>query len=91
MQPVLGATTSLDTNTHTQKQVTVKSPTYPLNTPIPPNDLGKGTIPSQSSGAVQHATHGGARLDLPPAFAGSDMIRWSRVLLSHELDAARSY
>ena len=29
--------------------------------------------------------------DLPPASAGSDMIRWSRVLLSHTLDAARSY
>ena len=29
--------------------------------------------------------------DLPPASAGSDMIGWSRVLLSHTLDAARSY
>ena len=29
--------------------------------------------------------------DVPPASAGSDMIRWSRVLLSHTLDAARSY
>ena len=29
--------------------------------------------------------------DLPPASAGSDTIRWSRVLLSHTPDAARSY
>ena len=29
--------------------------------------------------------------DLPLVSAGSDMIRWSRVLLSHTLDAARSY
>ena len=29
--------------------------------------------------------------DLPLASAGSDMIRWSRVLLSHTLDAACSY
>ena len=29
--------------------------------------------------------------DLPLASASSDMIRWSRVLLSHTLDAARSY
>ena len=29
--------------------------------------------------------------DLPLAPAGSDMIKWSRVLLSHTLDAARSY
>ena len=29
--------------------------------------------------------------DLPLASASSDMIRWSRVLLSHALDAARSY
>ena len=29
--------------------------------------------------------------DLPLASGGSDMIRWSRVLLSHTLDAARSY
>ena len=29
--------------------------------------------------------------DLPPASAGSDMIRWSRVLLSPTLDAARPY
>ena len=29
---------------------------------------------------------------VPPALpAGSDMIRWSRVLLCHTLDAARSY
>ena len=31
------------------------------------------------------------RPDLPPASAGSDMIRWSRVLLSRTLDATRSY
>ena len=29
--------------------------------------------------------------DLPLAPASSEMIRWSRVLLSHTLDAARSY
>ena len=29
--------------------------------------------------------------DLPPASANSDMIGWSRVLLSHTLAAARSY
>ena len=29
--------------------------------------------------------------DLPLASAGSDIIRWSRVLLSHKLDAVRSY
>ena len=29
--------------------------------------------------------------DWPLASAGSDMIRWSTVLLSHTLDAARSY
>ena len=29
--------------------------------------------------------------DLPLASASSDMIGWSRVLLSHTLDAARSY
>ena len=29
--------------------------------------------------------------DLPLASASSDMIRWSRVLLSHALDTARSY
>ena len=29
--------------------------------------------------------------DLPLACARSDMIRWGRVLLSHTLDAARSY
>ena len=29
--------------------------------------------------------------DLPLASASPDMIRWSRVLLSHTLDAARSY
>ena len=29
--------------------------------------------------------------DLPLASAGSDMIGWSRVLLSHTRDAARSY
>ena len=29
--------------------------------------------------------------DLPPASASSDMIKWSRVLLSHTLNAARSY
>ena len=28
--------------------------------------------------------------DLPPASATSDIIRWSRVLLSHTLGAARS-
>ena len=28
---------------------------------------------------------------LPPASANSDIIRWGRVLLSHTLDAARSY
>ena len=31
------------------------------------------------------------RADLPLASANSDMIRWGRVLLSHTLDAARSY
>ena len=34
--------------------------------------------------------HGGSRPVLPLASARSDMIRWSRVLLSHTLDAARS-
>ena len=34
---------------------------------------------------------GGSTSELPPASAGSDMIGWSRVLLSHTLDAARSY
>ena len=34
---------------------------------------------------------GRRRADLPLASAGSDMIRWGRVLLSHTLDAARSY
>ena len=29
--------------------------------------------------------------ELPLSSAKSDMIRWSRVLLSHTLDAARSY
>ena len=29
--------------------------------------------------------------DVPEASAGSDMIRWGRVLLRHTLDAARSY
>ena len=29
--------------------------------------------------------------DLPLASASSDIIRWSRALLSHTLDAARSY
>ena len=33
----------------------------------------------------------GQRADLPRASAGSDMIGWGRVLLSHTLDAARSY
>ena len=32
-----------------------------------------------------------AKPDLPPASASSDMIRWSRVLVSHTLHAARSY
>ena len=32
-----------------------------------------------------------AGADLPLVSASSDMIRWSRVLLSHTLDAARSY
>ena len=31
------------------------------------------------------------RAVLPPASANSDVIRWGRVLLSHTLDAARSY
>ena len=34
---------------------------------------------------------GEANPDLPLASASSDMIRWSRVLLSHTVDAARSY
>ena len=29
--------------------------------------------------------------DVPLASANSDMIRWNRVLLSHTLDAARTY
>ena len=33
----------------------------------------------------------GPQTDLPLASAGSDIIGWSRVLLSHTLDAARSY
>ena len=33
----------------------------------------------------------GGRPDLPLGSAGSDTIRWGRVLLSHTLDAARSY
>ena len=36
-------------------------------------------------------TDPGPRTDLPLASANSDVIRWSRVLLSHPLDAARSY
>ena len=32
-----------------------------------------------------------SKADLPPAYAGPDMFRWGRVLLSHTLDAARSY
>ena len=43
-----------------------------------------GAPPSQ-----QRADGTGA--DLPLASAGSDMIGWGRVLLSHTLDAARSY
>ena len=33
----------------------------------------------------------GEGADLPLASANSDVIRWSRVLLSHTMDAARSY
>ena len=37
------------------------------------------------------ALKGALEPDLRLASAGSDMIRWSRVLLSHTLDVARSY
>ena len=40
-------------------------------------------------GAVQVSS--APQPDLPLASACSEMIRWSRVLLSHTLDAARSY
>ena len=44
-------------------------------------------------GAVRGVWPGGdtCGADLPLASAGSDMIGWGRVLLSHTLDAARSY
>ena len=44
--------------------------------------------------AVRQARLGlsdGSTPDLPLASVTSDMIRWSWVLLSHTLDAARSY
>ena len=41
--------------------------------------------------AVILRSAGGCGPDLPLASAGSDMIRWGRVLLGHTLDAARSY
>ena len=46
----------------------------------------KSNIKYQISGPAAQA-----RPDLPLASAGSDMIGWSRVLLSHTLDAALSY
>ena len=65
-----------------------------------------GTGPSRDGSGlvldadVQTPVHGGAHVrvrvlgnatDLPLASASSDMIGWSRVLLSHTLDAPRSY
>ena len=41
--------------------------------------------------SMKHCLFTGCVPDLPLASAGSDMIGWSRVLLSHTLDAARSY
>ena len=48
-------------------------------------DVGKEEVGTR----VFHASV--SRADLPIASAGSDMIRWSTVLLSYTLDAARSY
>jgi len=45
-------------------------------------------LPSLCAGGDWHVCTGS---DLPLASASSDMIRWGRVLLSHTLDAARSY
>ena len=41
--------------------------------------------------SVNEKPLGAVGSDLPLAAASSDVIRWSRVLLSHTLDAARSY
>ena len=59
----------------------------PLRKPLPVQSQ-----PSTQSYAPQsHTELSGTQPDLPLASAGSDMIRCSRVLLSHTLDAARSY
>ena len=42
-------------------------------------------------GARNDGAPGRPGRDLPPVSASSDMIRRNRVLLSHTLDAARSY
>ena len=52
------------------------------------NEHSDGSCRAPAKGA---AVAGGYGPDVPLASAGSDMIRWSRILLSHTLDAARSY
>ena len=52
--------------------------------------LDKGEV-CRGAGDGRMDTHRPREADLPLASAGSDMIKWSRVLLSHTLDAARSY
>ena len=54
-------------------------------------DFNKNSVTSISNSAGPIAPVGDCRSDLPLASANSDMIRWSRVLPSHTLDAARSY
>ena len=51
----------------------------------------RAPLPGVAVGCAGHKCVERAHADLPPASASSDMIRWSRVLLSHTLDAARSY
>ena len=50
----------------------------------------KGERPIGAARGKQTNTMASCQPDLPLASASSDMIRWSRVLLSHTLDAARS-
>ena len=57
--------------------------------PWVPGDDPLSSLPMSISHLVCNCTH--SARDLPLAPTSSDMIRWSRILLSHTLDAARYY
>ena len=63
-----------------------------LTLPLPdPSVRGSGSTDPKRKKSRPKQSNKQSAPDVPLASAGSDMIRWGRVLLSHTLDAAHSY